>query len=179
MLNNVVLVGRVAIEPELNVYDNGLHSTRVILAIQKPFRNEQNEYETDFIPVVAWNKTAEVICDYVGKGSILGCKCRLSTHKVELDDVKMNVIDVIAERIAFISTKPRSQKAKQEREDEMIDRELRKNNFFDDLDPIDINKGEKAPFFEDFPTEVVDESEKEMDDEIGGEKKASSSKRKK
>lgn len=178
MLNNVVLVGRVVIEPELNVYDNGLHSTRVVLAIQKPFRNEQNEFETDYIPIVAWNKTAEIICDYVGKGSILGCRCRLSTHKVELDNVKMTTIDVIAERVAFISTKPRLDKTKQEQEDEQIDRELKKNNFFDDLDLPELNKEEQTPFFDDFPLETDEEVEKEMVDK-SDDKKASQSKKKK
>ena len=107
MLNNVILVGRVVEEPELKVLEGGYKVANFVLAIQKPFRNESNEYETDFIPVQAWMKTAELICDYIGKGSVLGCKCRLQTKIVEVNDLKLKSIDVIVERISFIYTKPR------------------------------------------------------------------------
>ena len=109
MLNNVILVGRVVEEPQLKVLDGGYKVANIMLAIQKPFRNEENEYESDYVPVQAWMKTAEIICDYIGKGSILGCKCRLQTRLVEINDLKFRTIDVIVERISFIYTKPRAE----------------------------------------------------------------------
>ena len=109
MLNNVILVGRVVEEPQLKVLDGGYKVANIMLAIQKPFRNEENEYESDYVPVQAWMKTAEIICDYIGKGSILGCKCRLQTRLVEVNDLKFRTIDVIVERISFIYTKPRTE----------------------------------------------------------------------
>lgn len=113
MLNNVILVGRVTEDPQLKVLESGHKVVNVTLAIQKPFRNEENEYETDYIPVQAWMRTAEIVCDYIGKGSILGCKCRLQTRVIEINEKKYRTIDVIAERISFISTKQRSDKAKE------------------------------------------------------------------
>ena len=108
MLNNVILVGRVVDDPQLKVLDGGYKVANIMLAIQKPFRNEENEYESGYIPVQAWMKTAELICDYIGKGSILGCKCRLQTRLVEVNDLKFRTIDVVVERISFIYTKPRA-----------------------------------------------------------------------
>ena len=93
--------------------ESGHKVVNVTLAIQKPFRNEENEYETDYIPVQAWMRTAEIVCDYIGKGSILGCKCRLQTRVIEINEKKYRTIDVIAERISFISTKQRSDKTKE------------------------------------------------------------------
>ncbi len=113
MLNNVILVGRVTEDPQLKVLESGHKVVNVTLAIQKPFRNEENEYETDYIPVQAWMRTAEIVCDYIGKGSILGCKCRLQTRVIEINEKKYRTIDVIAERISFISTKQRSDKTKE------------------------------------------------------------------
>ena len=114
MLNNVILVGRVTEEPQLKVLESGHKVANVMLAIQKPFRNEDNEFETDYIPVQAWMKTAELICDYIGKGSILGCKCRLQTRTIEINEKKYKTIDVIVERISFISTKQRADKTKED-----------------------------------------------------------------
>ena len=116
VLNNVILVGRVVEDPQLIVLDNGYKVANIVLAIQKPFRNEANEFETDFVPVQAWMRTAEIICDYIGKGSVLGCKCRLQTKVVEVNDVKLKSIDVIVERISFIHTKPRVDKNSQKEE---------------------------------------------------------------
>ena len=110
MLNNVILVGRVVEDPELKVLDTGHKVTNIMLAIQKPFRNEDNEYETDYVPVQAWMRTAELICEYIGKGSVLGCKCRLQTRVIEINEKKYRAIDVIVERISFIYTKPRADK---------------------------------------------------------------------
>ena len=128
MLNNVILVGRVAKEPELTVYESGAHSSNVLLAVVRPFRNENNEYETDFIPIFVWHKMADNICDYVGTGSILGFKCRLATHRFDIEGRRLVMVDVIAERVSFIHLKPRTDKNK-ETEEEAIERELRKGNF--------------------------------------------------
>ncbi len=108
MLNNVILVGRCVDEPKLVTLDNGNKVSNIVLAVQKPFRNENNEYDVDFIPVYCWGRLAEIICEYIGKGSILGFKCRLSTKIVEVGDKKLKCIDVIGERVAFVHTVRRS-----------------------------------------------------------------------
>lgn len=110
MMNNVVLVGRVVDDPKLVELDTGFKVSNFVLAVQRPFRNENNEYETDFIPVSTWMGLAELVCDYVGKGSILALKCRLSTRTIDVKDTKLKSIDVIAERVSFIKLEQRSDK---------------------------------------------------------------------
>lgn len=110
MLNNVILVGRTVEEPTLTCLESGYKVSNVVLACQKPFRNENNEFETDFIPIHVWGKLAEIVTEYVGKGSIVGFKCRLQTKLVEVKDIKMRCIDVVGEKIAFISLAKRSNK---------------------------------------------------------------------
>lgn len=135
MLNNVILVGRVVEDPQLKVLESGYKVANITLAIQKPFRNEENEYETDYVPVQAWMKTAELICEYIGKGSVLGCKCRLQTRVIEIDEKKYRTIDVIVERISFIYTKPRADK---------------------DISAEEVPKDDATiPFNEDFNDEIV------------------------
>ena len=149
MLNNVVLVGRVVVEPELTVYDSGVRCTKVLLSVLKPFRNEKNEYDYDLIPVYVWYKMADIVCDYVGAGSIIGFKCRLGTHKYDAEGVRLNLIDVIAERISFIQLKPRANKPEKEEKDEAIERELTDNSVVDYDDDIK-DKGSSLFFMDDF-----------------------------
>ena len=162
MLNNVVLVGRVVVEPELNVYESGVRSTKVLLSVAKPFRNSNNEYEYDLIPIYVWYKMADVVCDYVGVGSIVGFKCRLGTHKRQIGDLQLTIIDVIAERLSFIDLKPRTGKSQREVEDMAIDRELQ-NVTYDDLDNIDLKSKELVVDEEDFATYSSDDEEKSND----------------
>ena len=143
MLNNVILVGRVVEDPELKVLDTGHKVTNVMLAIQKPFRNEENEYETDYVPVQAWMRTAELICEYIGKGSVLGCKCRLQTRVIEINEKKYRTIDVIVERISFIYTKPRADKV-------VVSEDVQK---------------ETVPFNDDFNDEIIIEECEEVVEE--------------
>lgn len=110
MMNNVILVGRVVDDPKLVELENGNKVSNFVLAVQRPFRNENNEYETDFIPVSTWMGIAELVCDYVGKGSIIALKCRLSTRTVEVSETKLKSIDVIVERVSFIKLEPRNDK---------------------------------------------------------------------
>ena len=121
MINNVILVGRVVEEPELVETENGYKTARVVLAIQRPFKNIDNEYDTDFIPLQTWMGLAELVCEYVGKGSILGFKCRLSTHLVEIEEKKLRSIDVVGERVSFIKLVPRGKQSNNEDDNEYVD----------------------------------------------------------
>ena len=137
MLNNVVLVGRVVMEPELTVHESGARSSKLLLSVVRPFRNENNEYESDLIPIYVWYKMADIVCEYVGTGSIIGCKCRLGTHKIDVEGMRLNLIDVIAERISFIQLKDRVNKSHAETEEEIIAKEMEKNKMIDlDLDDL-------------------------------------------
>ena len=133
MLNNVILVGRVVEEPKLVKTDKGHCVTNLVIAVQRPFKNENNEYDTDFIPITTWMGLAELICEYVGKGSILGFKCRLGTHLVDISEQKFKTIDVIAERVSFIKLNPRSHDKNDKKDNIVIVDENVKVNEFNDL----------------------------------------------
>ena len=171
MLNNVVLVGRVVQEPELTVYDSGVRCTKVSLSVLKPFRNEKNEYESDIIPIYVWYKMADVVCDYVGAGSIMGFKCRLGTHKYDVDGLKLNLVDVIAERISFIQLKPRASKPEKEEKDEAIERELT-NNSVVDYDSDELKASDSSLFFMDDLDTSDDSVDNEEKSPTKGKKKA-------
>ncbi|MCM1370817.1 MAG: single-stranded DNA-binding protein [Clostridium sp.] len=97
MLNQIVLVGRVVSDLEINETENERKFTSLKLAVPRSFKNENGEYETDFIPCVLWNTIAVNTCEYCKKGDLVGIKGRMQN--------KENRLEVIAEKVTFLSSK--------------------------------------------------------------------------
>lgn len=74
MLNQTVIVGRIARDPELRETENGKKVTNVTLAVPRSFKNSNGEYETDFINCVLWKGIAESTVEYCHKGDLVGIK---------------------------------------------------------------------------------------------------------
>ena len=109
MLNNLVLVGRVCNDLKLITTDNGYKVTNITLAVQRPFKSQDDVYETDFFDVKVTFATAELSAEYITKGSIIGIKGRLASKQVTIDGKKINTTEVIGERVAFIQIKKNEQ----------------------------------------------------------------------
>ena len=90
------MVGRLLDEPIIEEIDNK-KQTIITLSVSRNFKNEQDEYEFDNIPVVLWNGIAENTKKYCHKGDVIGAKGRL-----QIIDEKLYVI---AEKITFLSSK--------------------------------------------------------------------------
>ena len=60
MLNNLILVGRLADNPKLKVLDEGVKVCHFVLAVERPFQNQETgQYDADFIPVSVWRGFAD------------------------------------------------------------------------------------------------------------------------
>lgn len=100
MMNQIVLVGRLVNDPIIQ--KEGEKDISIIsLAVPRPYKNVDGEYETDFIDCILWQAVASTTCEYCKKGDVVGVKGRLQTRIV--DDKK--ITEVIAERITFLSSK--------------------------------------------------------------------------
>lgn len=105
-MNNVVLVGRITKDPECDEKESGKKLTNITVAVQRPFKNADNLYDTDFIRCVLWNSIAESAAEYCKTGDVIGVKGRLETQTYE--DKEGNVrysMQVVAERISFLASK--------------------------------------------------------------------------
>lgn len=96
MLNQTVLVGRLTDKPEVKELEDGKKVCNVTLAVPRSYKNENGEYDTDFIPVVLWNAIAGNVVEYVTKGDIVGIKGRLENRDTGLT--------LIAEKVTFLSS---------------------------------------------------------------------------
>ncbi len=103
MLNNVILVGRTTAEPSVTVFESGAKGIYLDIAVIRPFKNENNDFETDFIPVSFWYSNAEKIEEYCGKGSIIGINGRLITRLVDKQGIKTKIVEVVCDRLHFIN----------------------------------------------------------------------------
>ena len=104
MLNQVVLVGRLTKDPEVVTTDNGKKKTVITLAVQRAYKNIDGLYETDFIRCVLWNGVASNTSEYCHSGDIVGIKGRLQTRSYEKDNEKKYVMEVIADKVTFLSS---------------------------------------------------------------------------
>ena len=105
MLNQVVLVGRLTRDIKVNKSDNGKKVCTISLAIPRSFKNMEGIYETDFIDCIAFENIALNTSMYCHKGDIVGVKGRIQSRTIENDDKKELVMEVICEKITFLSSK--------------------------------------------------------------------------
>ena len=106
MLNQIVLVGRLVREPQLQKSDKNKQYMQITLAIPRSFKNMNGEYDTDFIDCLLWDSVAKSTSEYCHKGDIVGVKGRIQTSNYE--DEKGNKVyttEVIAEKVTFLSNK--------------------------------------------------------------------------
>ena len=103
MINRAVLTGRLTKAPELKYTQSGIAVTNFILAVNRPFKNEEGENEADFIRIVAWRKQAENAATFLGKGSLVGIDGRIQTRNFEgQDGQRVYVTEVVADSIQFL-----------------------------------------------------------------------------
>ncbi|MHC5523315.1 single-stranded DNA-binding protein [Ligilactobacillus saerimneri] len=114
MINNVVLTGRLTKEPELKFTQNGVAFMNFTLAVQRNYKTDAGQYESDFISCVAWKKTAEMISGYAHKGSMIGIEGSIQTRNYENQQgQRIYVTEVNARQFHFMESKKDSQNNQQ------------------------------------------------------------------
>ena len=100
MLNICVLIGRLTKDPDLRYTPNGKAVVKFTLAVDRVFSKEK---EADFIPCVAWGKTAENCANYIGKGSLVAVEGRIQVRTYEAKNGgKQWATEVIADNVRFL-----------------------------------------------------------------------------
>jgi single-strand DNA-binding protein len=100
-----MLVGRLANDIEKKTLDNGKKVLKISLAVNRSYKNPDGIYETDFIDCILWDELANNLSEYCKKGDVIGIRGRLQVSSYEKDDVKRKVVEVVAEKITFLSSK--------------------------------------------------------------------------
>jgi single-strand DNA-binding protein len=102
MLNRVILIGRLCTDPTLKYTPQGTAVCTFTLAVGRKFKRD----ETDFIPIVVWQKAAENCAQYLTKGSQCAVEGRIQTRNYENQEGrKVYVTEVVAEDVRFLDSK--------------------------------------------------------------------------
>ena len=104
-MNRIFLMGRLVKDPELRDTHSGKTYARVGLAVDRPFSKNK---EVDFFNLVAWDKTAEMMSRYLGKGRRILVEGRLQTNSYEKNGVKVSTYDVIVSNVEFADDKKKA-----------------------------------------------------------------------
>jgi len=103
MINKAILMGRITKDPELRHTNSGTPVCSFSMAIDNGYGENKT---TDFINVVAWNKTAEFVKNWFGKGRMIIVVGRIATRTWEGQDGKKNyATEVIANEVSFAGEK--------------------------------------------------------------------------
>ena len=102
MLNKIFIMGRLTRDPELRRTQSGTPVTSFSLAVDRDFKSQSGEKETDFIDVVAWRATAEFVAKYFTKGRMAVVEGRLQMRDwTDKDGNKRRSAEVVADNLYF------------------------------------------------------------------------------
>ena len=103
MLNQIIAVGRLVNDPIVEEDESEKKVSEITLAIPRNFKNSEGEYDKDIIPVTLWGGIAENTCKYCKEGDLVAVKGRLQR-------LEGNTLQVVAEKINFLSSKKENEK---------------------------------------------------------------------
>ena len=106
MLNVAVLMGRLTGDPEIRVTPDGKKVASFSVACDRDFKSRDGERQTDFLNIVAWEKTAEFLEKYFHKGTKLVVSGRIQTGSyTNKEGVKVYTTEVVVEDHEFAESR--------------------------------------------------------------------------
>jgi len=101
-MNKVILVGRLTRDPEVRYTQTGKAVASFSVAVDHGFGDNKR---ADFIPIVVWDKLAEVCGNNLTKGRRILVEGRLQISEYEKDGQKRRSTEVVAQNIEFLDNK--------------------------------------------------------------------------
>ena len=105
-INNVVLVGRMTRDADLQYTANNIAVATFNLAVNRDFKNQNGEREADFINCVIWRQQAENLANWAKKGALVGITGRIQTRNYENQQgQRVYVTEVVAETFRILESR--------------------------------------------------------------------------
>ena len=106
MLNNAVIMGRLVADPELRTTGSGISVSSFTVAVDRRFNRQGEERQADFIDIIAWRQTAEFVCKYFRKGSMIAVQGSIQTRMYEdKNGNKRKAVEIVADNVSFCGSK--------------------------------------------------------------------------
>ena len=105
-MNKVILAGRLTKDIEMRYTQTGKAIARFILSVNRRVSKDKEKQQADFIPIIVWNKLAEICSKYLTKGSQILVEGHLQIRDYVAQDGKKHYIaEVIAQELEFMGSK--------------------------------------------------------------------------
>lgn len=151
--NDCKFIGRITKDLEIRESTNGTMILPFDIAVQRKFKNNQDEYESDFISCIAFNKTAEFLTNYAKKGYLIGVEGELQNNNFERQDGITNYgmqlkVNKVNSQILFLNKEKSSnntnqsgnaQSGQRSKTNQSTNQSSGNNPFSNANGPIDIN----------------------------------------
>ena len=147
VLNSAKVIGRLTKEVEIN--DSGeLTILRNSVAVNRDFKNKDGDYDADFIPFVAFGKTAEFIEKFFNKGDAIAIDGSIRTGSyTNKDGNKVYTTEIAVEKASFVpGSKKSSEESVEEEPKKKTSSKKAKKAEKDDEDFMNIEEAEDLPF---------------------------------
>lgn len=141
MINEVVLVGRLTRDTEIRYTQSEKAVGNFTLAINRRFKNQNGEYETDFIDCVVFGKQAETMAQYTKKGDLIGVEGSIQKRTYEdKEGNKRYITEIMVEKIIFLQTNKKSETI------QTVKQETQQSDPYKDFGEIVENENFELPF---------------------------------
>lgn len=106
MLNIVAIMGRLVYDPELKTTQQGTSVCTFRIACERSYTPKGQQRQADFVDIVAWGKTAEFICKFFQKGSMIAIDGSLQTRQYQdKQGSNRTAVEVLTNHISFAGPK--------------------------------------------------------------------------
>lgn len=107
MLNVVALMGRLVADPQLRQTTTGKNVASFRIAVDRGRKDANGQNQADFFDIVAWDKSAEFVCRYFQKGSLIAVEGRLQSRNYQdKSGNNRNAVEVVVNNVSFAGKKP-------------------------------------------------------------------------
>ncbi len=139
-MNRVILIGRLARDPELRFTTTGKAVANFSVAVNRHFSKDG---EADFFNIVVWQKLAENCANYLSKGRLVGLEGRLQNRSYETQaGEKRYITEIVANNVKFLDWGDEKQqqgtpkKQEQEEDFESVDIDIKEFQAMDEDEDI-------------------------------------------
>ena len=110
MINVVAIMGRLAADPQMRQTQSGKSVASFRVAVDRGRKDANGQNQTDWLDVVAWDKTANFVSRYFSKGSMIAVTGRLQSRNYQdKNGNNRTAIEIVAQNVSFCGNKKPSE----------------------------------------------------------------------
>ena len=111
MINTCVLSGRIVNDPEMRYTTSGMAVVSFRLAVDRQRKAQEGQPDADFLDIVAFGKTGELVAQYMDKGAMVGVEGRIQSRTWQTNEgQKRYSVEIVANNVHFLESKQEAER---------------------------------------------------------------------